>query len=208
MKKLTATASMVGILVLAGCAQPPRGENNGRVEVTDTTPAERSSAQVQLTAQHEFSDRVAQQLAADLSQIPALNGQYRSTVVFGDIVNKTGIVPTTDFEAFRTRIRGKLMQSQSVLKNIRFVENKARVNDLIRREGEGGGDVLQEGAGTQGRAALNPKYTYFLNGEMYRSNRTGGGQDVNEYLMSYNLTNMETGEIIWQNEPYEVKQVR
>jgi PBP1b-binding outer membrane lipoprotein LpoB len=202
-------AGMLSMVVVGGVGcSPPKGENNGRVEVTDTTPAERQSAQVQLTAQHEFSDKIAQQLAADLHQVPALNGEYRATVVFGDIVNKTGIVPTSDFEAFRTRIRGKLMQSQNVLKNVRFVENKARVDDLIRREGGGKGDVLQEGQGSGQRAALNPKYTYFLNGEMYRSNRTGGKQEVNEYLMSYNLTSMDTGEIIWQNEPYEVKQVR
>jgi PBP1b-binding outer membrane lipoprotein LpoB len=199
MKSAKGCAAILGLLsfVLVGCA-PPRGENNGRVESTDTTPAERGDAQVQITAQHEFSDKVAQQLAADLSGIEDFK-QYRVTVVFGDIVNKTGIVPTSDFEAFRTRIRQKLMQSQAVLKNVRFVENKARVNDLVHREGE---------ANTPGRAALNPKYTYFLNGEMYRSNRTDGRQDLNEYLMSYNLTNMESGEIVWTNAPYEVKQVR
>jgi len=200
MKSAIGCAAVFGLMsmVLVGC-MPPKGEGNGRVESTDTTPAERGDAQVQLTAQHEFSDKVVQQLAADMSQIPDLNGQYRATVVFGDIVNKTGIVPTSDFEAFRTRVRQKLMQSQAVLKNIRFVENKARVNDLVKREGEGD---------TPGRAALNPKFTYFLNGEMYRSNRVGGRQEVNEYLMSYNLTNMETGEIVWTNAPYEVKQVR
>src|SRR5205085_250150 len=157
----------------------------------------KSSAQVQLTAQHEFSDKVATQLAADFQKIPELNQNYRVTVVFGDIVNKTGIVPTTDFEAFRTRIRQKLMQSQMILKNVRFVENKSRVDDLIRREGGGRSDILQEGTGGAGqRAALNPKYTYFLNGEMYRSGRAGAGREVNEYLMSYNLTNMDSGEII------------
>ena len=186
-------------VVLLGCAQPPpKGKDPGRVEVTNTTPAERSSAEVQLTAQHEFSDLIAQQLAADFQKIPELNQGVRVTVVFGDIVNKTEVVPTTEFEAFRTRIRQKLMQSQMILKNIRFVENKARVNDLIAREGDG----------APGRAALNPKYTYFLNGEMYRSTRAGAGQEVNEYQMSYNLTSMDSGEIIWTNSPYDVKQVR
>jgi hypothetical protein len=185
--------------VLGGCAHPPRGENPGRVEVTDTTPAERASPQVQLTAQHEFSDRVAQQLAADLASIPSFQEGYRVTVVFGDIVNKTGIVPTSDFEAFRTRIRQKLMQSQMVLKNIRFVENRARLDSLRR---------MEEGEGVGGRTPLQLKYTYFLNGEMYRSNRQGAGMDVNEYLMSYNLVNADSGEIVWTNAPYEVKQVR
>jgi PBP1b-binding outer membrane lipoprotein LpoB len=200
---------VAGAALLGGCmASPPRGENTGRVEVTDTTPAERASPQVQLTAQHEFSDRVAQQLAADLQSVPALTEHgYRNTVVFGDIVNKTqGMVPTSEFEAFRMRIRGKLMQSQHVLKHIRFVENRARLDDLRRREGTGGGDILQEG-GVKSGATFNPKYTFFLNGEMYRAGR-GNYAEVNEYLMSYTLTNMDSGELVWQSAPYEVKQVR
>jgi PBP1b-binding outer membrane lipoprotein LpoB len=196
MKLMMSVLAAATLANLVGC-QPPPGKNNGRVEVTNTTPAERNADQVQLTAQHEFSDQVAQQLAADLGHVPALNGEYRSTVVFGDIVNKTGVVPTSDFEAFRTRIRQKLMQSSMVLKNIRFVENKARVDELSHREG-----------GVDGRESLNPQYTFFLNGEMYRSARTEQGRDVNEYNMSYNLTNMASGEIIWTNNPYEVKQVK
>src|SRR5262249_50924066 len=202
---MKAVTTMVGAVTgglamsiwLAGCQPPPQGKNPGRVEVTNTTPADRADPQVQLTAQHEFSDKVAQQLVSDLQQVPQLNGQYRATVVFGNIVNKTTIVPTSDFEAFRTRIRAKLMQSQYVLKNVRFVENKARVDDLIKREG-----------GEGGRAALNSQYTFPPNGEMSRAERNEYRQQVNEYLMTYNLTSMDTGEIIWSSQPYEVKQVR
>ena len=194
---------VAGLAVLGGCAQPPRGENPGRVEVTDTTPAEKYSREVQLTAQHEFSDRVAQQLAADLQTVPALTEHgFRNTIVFGDIVNKTIVVPATEFEAFRTRIRGKLMQSQSVLKLVRFVENKSRLDALRAREGNG------TAAGPEaGGAKFDPRYTFFLNGEMYRATR-GTQEEVNEYLMSYTLTNMDSGELVWQSVPYEVKQVR
>jgi hypothetical protein len=199
MRNAVVTMGLVAGLLVGCSSQPPRGENTGRVEVTDNTPAEKSSREVQLTAQHEFSDRVAQQLAADLQQIPALMDHgFRNTVVFGDIVNKTGVVPTSEFEAFRMRIRGKLMQSQHTLRHIRFIENRARLDDLRRREGATG---LQSGA------EFDPRYTFFLNGEMYRATR-GAYEEVNEYLMSYTLTNMATGEIVWQNVPYEVKQVR
>ena len=44
----------------------------GRVDVARTTPAEKADAQVQLTAMHEFSDQVAEQLVADLGTVPAL----------------------------------------------------------------------------------------------------------------------------------------
>src|SRR3954465_3112376 len=93
---MTGLGAALMSLTLAGCAHPvpPRGENPGRVEVTDTTHAEKYDPQVQQTALHEFSDLVAQQLAADLQSVFGANQQYRVTVVFGDIVNKTGIVPT------------------------------------------------------------------------------------------------------------------
>jgi hypothetical protein len=193
------------MVIAGGCASgPPRGENPGRVEVTDTTPAEKYSPEVHITAQHEFSDRVAQQLAADLSEVPALNEHgFRNTIVFGDIVNKTSIVPTSEFEAFRTRVRAKLMQSQRVLKNVRFVESRARLDAIRQREGNGDGSQGGFASGAQ----FNPKYAFMLNGEMYRAAR-GPAAEVNEYLMTYNLVSWDTGEIVWESEPYAVKQVR
>jgi PBP1b-binding outer membrane lipoprotein LpoB len=202
--KVLMVAGVSGMAAMLGGCQPPIGDSGGRVEVTDTTRAERNDPRVLPTALFESSDAIAQQLASDLKSVPELNGEYRSTVVFGDIMNKTGIVSTTDFEAFRTRIRQQLMQSQNVLRNVRFVEMKQRIDPLIQRETSKSKDLLQEGTRPE-RKDLNPAYTYFLNGEMYRVER--GGSKSNTYLMSYNLTNMETGEIIWTNAPYEVKQV-
>src|SRR6185295_10404019 len=107
----------------------------------------------------------------------------------------------SDFEAFRNRIRQKLMQSRSVLANIRFVENRARMDALRAREGGGGGgqDILQQGTtygNGAGGEALNPQYTFFLNGDMYRITR-GAQEEVNLYQMSFNLTGMQSGEVIW-----------
>ena len=107
---------VIGVGALSGC-QPPQGDSGGRVDVTRTTPAERNDARVNTASLFVFSDEVAEQLTADLSSVPELNGKFRVAVVFGDIVNKTGIVPTSDFEAFRTRIRGKLMQSRGQVLN-------------------------------------------------------------------------------------------
>lgn len=206
--KITITLLLAAsTLFLAACQMAPSGDTGGRVDPSRTTPAERNDARVLPSALFEFGDGVAQQLVSDMKDIPELNGEYRATVVFGDINNKTGIVSTNDFEAFRTRIRGQLMQSRTVLKNVRFVESRARVNDLIRREtgSGGGGDLLQEGTRKE-RTELNAAYTYFLNGDMYRVER--GGNAVNLYMMNFNLTNMESGEVIWTNTPYEVKQAR
>jgi hypothetical protein len=202
---LAATSIAASCMLLLPACSPPKGEPTGRAPSTDTTPAERRSAQVSITGLTEQSDLVAEQLMADLNTIPELNGSYRSTVVFGDIMNTTGIVPTSDFEAFRTKIRGRLLQSQALRAKVRFVESRAKVEELRRREGAGGTDLLQQGT-SGGVQPLNDQYTYFLNGEMYRVER--GNSSVNLYSMSYNLTSMSSGEIIWTSPSYEIKQVR
>jgi hypothetical protein len=195
--------SLASVALLAAGCSPPRGESTGSIENTDTTKAGRSSAQVSITGLPEQADQVAERLMADLNTIQELNGSHRATVVFGDIMNKTGIVPTSDFEAFRTKIRGRLLQSQSLRDKVRFVENRAKIEQLRRRAG--GGDLLQQNPGT-GVKPLNEEYTYFLNGEMYRVDRDEG--QVNLYSMSYNLTGMSSGGIIWTSPSYEIKQVR
>lgn len=209
---ITAAGVAASVWGLLGCsAIPPSGSRSGRVDVTDTTPAEANSPQVLPTALVEFSDQVTQQLVADMKQVPELNGAYRVTVVFGDIANNTQIVSTTDFEAFRNRIRQKLMQSRTVLANVRFIESRARMEALRAREGVGQGspDLLQQspGGAAGGMDAPDPRYTYFLNGDMYRVAR-GSRDQVNLYMLSFNLTNAQSGELIWTNSPYEIKQVR
>jgi hypothetical protein len=199
-----AGCSIVSLAALSGC-QPPRGDGGGRADPAGTTRAERSDARVGTASLFEHSDLVAQQLAADLKNVPELNGEYRATIVFGDIENKTGIVSTSDFEAFRTRIRQRLMQSQNVLRNVRFVEKRARVDDVLQREMSKSGDLLQEGKRVETKD-FNPQYTYFLNGQMYRVERGGGTS--NTYLMGYSLVSADSREIVWENTPYEVKQVR
>lgn len=189
---VTAAAGM-----LVACS-PPRGEQTRRVETTDTTRAERQSPLVQPAALVEFSDQVAQQLVEDFIALPEFNSSQRVNVVFGDIVNKTQIVPTSDFEAFRTRVRQKLINSNVARARIRWIESRAKMEEL--RQIELGGEEGRSGQTTP----LNPGMTYFLNGEMYRVAR--GGTDVNLYMMSFNLSNAQTREMIWTNIPYEVKQ--
>ncbi|MFZ4574714.1 MAG: hypothetical protein ACOYN0_09975 [Phycisphaerales bacterium] len=189
-------ASVVVSGLTSGCAQPPRGEPVGRADVYDTTPAERNSREILPAALAENSDQVAQHLAGDLQQIPELNGPDRATVVFGDIVNKTSIVPTSDFEAFRTRTRQKLMQSSYIRSKLNFIENRARLENLQDREMIG-----------NGRKPMDPDRTFFLNGAMYRIAR-GATESVNLYELSWELTRASDGSIVWQSAPYEVKQVR
>lgn len=195
------------VVALTGCSSPPRGQDNYRVEATDTTRAERNSPQVTVTELTEFSDQVVAQLTEDLKTVPELNQGYRATIVYGDMVNKTGIVSTTDFEAFRSRIRQKLLQSRMVLQNVRFVEDRAKLEALQNREFGGSRDVLQEGSRSGQGRQLNADYTFFLNGEFYRVNRDGRTEQSNYYGLSFNLMRANDGEVIWTNSPYESKRV-
>ncbi len=186
----------------AGCSAPPRGEPTGRADVYDTTPAEKYDRQILPSALAENSDQVAEQLAADLSGLPELQ-QFRVTVVFGDLANKTGIVPTSDFEAFRQRTRQKLMQSPMVNNNIRFIENRARFESLQSKENIGTGGTDSDLA----KAVRNPEHTYFLNGSMYRVSR-GANESVNLYELAWELMRASDGSLVWSSAPYEVKQIR
>jgi len=181
-------------LLLASCA-PPKGEQTRRVETNDTTRAERQSAEIQPAALAEFSDQVAQQLTADLIALPEFNQGGRVNVVFGDISNRTGIVSTTDFEAFRVRVRQKLINSPVARTRIRWIESRAKMEELRQRESVG-----QPG----GADLLAPERTFFLNGEMFRVVRQP--DQVNLYMLSFKLTNAQSLEIVWENVPYEVKQ--
>lgn len=198
MNKLVWCFTLAGSLsaLVAGCSSPPKGTYSGRVDTTTTTKAEFGGRQISITALSEASDQVAQQLAADLDAVPELNQGFRSTIVFGDINNKTGIVSTTDFEAFRMNTRAKLMQSRSLMNKVKWIESRSRVEQIVARE------QAQGAAGTL--PALNPQYTFFLNGDMYRVSR--GNDKVNYYTMTYNLTSMQDASIVWTSSPYEIKQ--
>jgi hypothetical protein len=204
------TTRVVGVagaaaLFLGACQQiPPRGESGGRIGTTTTTFAESASQQVLPVGLMEFADDVTQQLMADLNQVPELNSGVRVTVVFGDIQNKTGIVPTSDFEMVRNRIRSNLMQSQSVLRNIKFVEKRRRIEGIREEEQGGQSDLLQEGASRTQIAERNPEYTFALNGDMFRVNRG----NTNLYTMEFNVMRFVDGALVWNSKQYDIKQVQ
>jgi len=136
----------------------------------------------------EFADQVARELAADLADqrlYGISDNDVLATIVFGDIVNKTNIVSTADFEMVRAQIRQKLMQSDVVRKKVRFVENRERMEQLRAQEwGTADGVTVKR---------FNPAYTFFLNGTMYRVARGSS----NLYSMDFELTAFESGELVF-----------
>ncbi len=201
--KAIGVAGMAAAALAGGCLSqsPPPGNSGGRIDVSQGTRAEEGSRLPTTMELGEFRDQVAQQFVQDIMELPEFS-QYRSTVVFGDIVNKTGIVSTTDFEAFRTGLRDRFINSRAMREKVRWIESRQRWEDLNKKE-LGGGDLLQEGAGA-GARKINPEYTFFLNGEFYRVAR--GEDRVQMYSMTFNLMRASDSEIVL-NKTYESKRL-
>lgn len=203
--RFSSTSALLAGLMLAGlaggCAAPPRGDSGGRVPIGDSTRGEEGSRLVTTQELSEFRDEAAQRFAQDIMELPEF-GEFRSTIVFGDIVNKTGLVPTADFEAFRTGLRDRLINSRELRQKVRWIENRQRYEDLRAKELGNSNDLLQEGQ--KGQRNLNPEYTYFLNAEMYRVAR--GGDAVQMYSLTFNLMRASDSEIVI-NKTYESKRI-
>lgn len=180
-------------MVASGCStnNPPRGTPSGRVPVGQSTPAEARDVRVLPADYMEFSDQLAAALVMDLPTVPAFAG-VRSTIVYGDIMNKTGNISSAEFELVRERMKNRLMQSQTFRQNFRFLISKSQLEELRAME------TGPAGAAVGNR--IDPSTTYFLNGTMFRVSRG----DTSLYLMTFQLVSFTTGEIVWTKD-YESK---
>ncbi len=200
-KRMTGVSGICLLLIAGGCA--PTGDSGGRVPVSEMTKGERRSDQMRTADLAEASDEVVMNLAADLSRLADEDFRgYRITVMLGDIVNKSGTMSTTDFEYVRNRIKSKLMQSDMVRDNIKFVEKRARIENLNRQEyGDQKEDILQEGkGGGVGVERTDPHYAFYLNGETYGVHRG----ETHLFSVTFELQRASDGEIVF-NKHYEVK---
>lgn len=197
--RFVSLSAMAMVVALAfGCSSPPRGSSGGRIDIASTTGAETADARVLPVSLMEFSDQAAQQIAQDLSELKEIapNG-VRSTIILGDINNKTQIVSSDEFELARSRMRNSLLQSKYVRGKVAWVENRARLAQLAAREGVG---TVDNPAGPD---RYDPVNTFTLNMDVFRIGRGA----VNQYYMEAQLVNFKTNEIIFSNR-YEVKQVQ
>ena len=183
-------------LVVLGC----RSEPGGRIDLSQTTYAERKSGLVLPETLIEFSDQVPQRLIRDLEGIPEISGlDQRATILVGDINNKTDAVSTSEFEMVASRLRSNLINSDIARSEMRFVERRARMSRLAEREQVGTSEV------PSGPANYDPRSTFTLNGDFYRVGRSGEN-DMNQYYMEFQLVNFATNEIVFSDR-YDVKQL-
>lgn len=188
------TIALVGSM-LAACAStppPPRGSSGGRIPVEASTPAEVGDPRILPADYMAFADECAQGLIRDLPEVPAFQEtSSRVTILFGDIKNETGIISSTEFAMVREKIKNNLLRSRTFNDNFRFLISRGQLDELRRREVNTPTDPNR----------FDERHTYFLSGTMFRVNRG----NVNLYLVTFQLENFTSGEIVWLRD-YESKQ--
>ena len=183
-------AGAVGLVgTLAGCVTD-RGNSGGRIDVSATTEAELDSAKVLPTSLVEFSDQASRRIVRDLVNLPRIRDDAgRVTVILGDINNKTGIVSSSEFEMMTARLRNNLINSGAARGTLRFVERRARMQDLAAREGVASDQVLAD------PPDYDPATTYALNVDVYRISRG----ETHQYYMEVQLVHFASNEIVFSD---------
>ena len=183
---------------MAGCQGPPKGQTGGRVPVGTTTQGEAGSGLMRTDDLIEASDSISRALVADIGRVTQRDfaGQ-RVTVTFGDIANKTSKMSTTDFEFLRDRIKTRVLGSDLAREDLRFVESRARREQLREREQTSGG-YMNGGPRTQ--PSIDEGTFVFLNGDMYSVDRPG----TRLYYLKFELMRASDGQTVFSRD-YEVK---
>lgn len=183
-RRLALPLLLTPLFASAACQEAPRGDSGGRVSVGSTTRGEADSGLMRSSDLVTASDDIAVALAQDVDQMVTqdFSGQ-RVTVVFGDLLNKTSKMSTTDFEFVRDRIKSKLMDSRVVRNNARFVENRSRRESLRQRELGQTGEQKVGHTSDLPQPSVNEEFFLFLNGNMYSVDRP----DTRLYYMKFEL---------------------
>jgi hypothetical protein len=188
---------------IAGCTQNQSvGQSGGRINPYASTRGDEVSTDASMPAMLEYSDQVAEAVARRIGQIPEISGSPTRVVVeLGAIENQTS-TPRSDFEMIQRRLRSRLLSSDIVAANVRFVESAAAMDAEARRL-RGGEDPLQRDY-DGGRTDRYPlEATYVLRGAFFESVR---GQ-TRRYFFEFNLVNVRTRTIVF-NEPFDLAQER
>jgi PBP1b-binding outer membrane lipoprotein LpoB len=189
MKHLYLAGVLGSAVVLGGCVSD-RGNSGGRIDVSATTEAELDSAKVLPASLIEFSDQASRRIVQDLVKLPRIRDNAgRVTVILGDINNRTGIVSSTEFEVLTARLRNNLINSETARGTLRFVERRARMQDLAAREGVASDQVLAD------PPDYDPATTYALNADVYRISRG----ETHQYYMEVQLVHFASNEIVFSD---------
>lgn len=199
-------AMVAGALLAAGLTQGCTrnrdvGDSGGRINPYASTPADEASTAASMPALWEYSDQVAEALARRISEIPEIaSAPTRVVVELGAIENETN-TPRSDFELIQRRLRSRLINSDIVTANMRFVESVAAMDAEQRRVMGGETDPLQRDYDGGRTDRYDPRHTYVLRGSFYESVR----YDTRRYFFEFSLVNLQSRDIVF-NEPFDLAQ--
>lgn len=179
--------SVSGFLLMGGCASEPT-----------TRPASGPQAQPTINDLRASADSVGQALAADLENLVRYDfGGERVALFFGDIDNRTGTVPTTDFDVVRRSIRNQLFRNPYFRENVQLREGSQRARANSDREREGGG-ADPFGGGNEGFQGfdVDSNFVFFLNGDARKLDR----QAETGFFIEFTVMREANAEIVFTNE--------
>lgn len=187
---------LLGVAVLGsglgGCASTPT-EQQVRADPTTLIEGDKGLQSKDLV---EMTDKMAPSI---LQKDVIARNPYKVVIVTTGIDNKTNN-PGEDLTIYVARIQGLLMEHAT--DRVSFVENRTTLDKLIAAEGAAPAvDPFEQGS--RGAAApANPRMVagYALHGVFYQQSKSV----TSFYLCQFKLTDMRTGEIVWQGN-YEVR---
>jgi hypothetical protein len=145
--------------------------------------------------------QMTSKMAPDLLQIPEIvNNPYRITVVVKGAQNKTEDMPGRNMDIFVARLAGLLNSSQA-RDRIQFVEERATLENFQQQELGSNAPNFEDQSRTgqpAPDARIKPQYA------LYATIRSMDNGKTTYYLCQFQLTDLRTGAIDWQNQ-YETR---
>jgi len=184
-------ALAAGVAGLTGCESTPT-KSDLRPGNSDLVVGDRGMQSKDLI---EMTDK----MAPDLLKIPEISrNPNKIVIVMKPIVNQTEDQPGRDMTIYVARIRSLL--NQHARDRLAFVEEKKTTENYQAQEGTGNTDIMEEGSRGPGQPPTRIVPQYILKGVFYSK----AERATTFYLCTFQLTNMKSGEIVWENS-YEVR---
>ncbi len=143
-----------------------------------------------------MTDKMASAIASDPA-IARLTSHGPITIVLTPLRNNTDqIIPRNQGDIFLHRVRALLTAHQSLRREFIFVLNKAAYQRLAAGE--------QPGIGALGPDVNRLQPQYALQATFYSDNKVSPEYRSAYYLCTFYLTNIRTGQMIWEG-TYETK---
>jgi hypothetical protein len=136
-------------------------------------------------------------MAPDILQIPEIAANPNKVViVMTGIQNRTSD-PTQDMTIYVARLRSLL--NQHARDRVAFVENR-QTTEALQNQELGTADPFESGSRTGAPASTRLLPQYALKGVFYQQKNNA----TSYYLCTFQLTNLKTGEVVWENS-YETR---